>query len=145
MKRTAVYLVSLLGLSGCGVTSVVGAAADIVGATVSVAGSVVGAAVDITGSAVSGTIDMLTAEDEIAVPATRVLVENPAPVAPQPMTVRQAATPPPKTPPQAVEREMLSADADSLLEEFRQRQAARQAETAGVTTRKASFGSAIER
>jgi hypothetical protein len=65
MMLRFVALVALsLGLSGCAVTAVVGAAASVVGAGVDVAGSAVSATIDVVGSGVSGAIDLATSDDD---------------------------------------------------------------------------------
>ena len=53
-----------LGLGGCAVTAVVGAAASVVGAGVDVAGSAVSATIDVVGAGVSGAIDLATSDDD---------------------------------------------------------------------------------
>lgn len=63
MGRLVLMTVLALGLGGCGVTAVVGAAATVVGAGVEVAGSAVSATVDVVGSGVSGAIDLATSDD----------------------------------------------------------------------------------
>ncbi len=64
MGRLVFLTVLALGLGGCGVTAVVGAAATVVGAGVKVAGSAVSATIDVVGSGVSGAIDLATSDDD---------------------------------------------------------------------------------
>ena len=88
MGRLFLLTVLALGLGGCGVTAVVGAAATVVGTAVKVTGSAVSATIDVVGSGVSGAIDLATSADEddeksdkAGHAATQVLVEaEPVPV-----------------------------------------------------------------
>ncbi len=64
MGRLVLMTVLALGLGGCGVTAVVGAAATVVGAGVEVVGSAVSATIDVVGSGVSGAIDLATSGDD---------------------------------------------------------------------------------
>ena len=64
MGRLVLLAALVLGLGGCGVTAVVGAAATVVGAGVEVAGSAVSATIDVVGSGLSGAIDMATDNDD---------------------------------------------------------------------------------
>ena len=60
-----VSLVALsVGLGGCAVTAVVGAAASVVGAGVDIAGSAVSGTIDVVSSGVSGAIDLATSDDD---------------------------------------------------------------------------------
>ncbi len=85
--RLIVLTMLALGLGGCGVTAVVGAAATVVATGVKVAGSAVSATIDVVGSGVSGAIDLATSDDEddeksdkAGHAATRVLITaEPAP------------------------------------------------------------------
>jgi hypothetical protein len=64
MARLLLLAVLSVGLGGCGVTAVVGAAASVVGAAVDVTGSVVSGTVDVVSSGVSGAIDLATSDDK---------------------------------------------------------------------------------
>ena len=64
MGRRVLLAVLALGLGGCAVTAVVGAAATVVGAGAKVAGSAVSATIDIVGAGVSGAIDLATGDDD---------------------------------------------------------------------------------
>jgi hypothetical protein len=68
MMLRLVSLVALsLGLGGCGVTAVIGAAASVVGAGVDIAGSAVSGTIDVVSSGVSGVsgaIDLATSDDD---------------------------------------------------------------------------------
>ncbi len=63
MLRLVILVALSLGLGGCAVTAVVGAAASVVGAGIDVAGSAVSATIDVVGSGVSGAIDLATSDD----------------------------------------------------------------------------------
>jgi hypothetical protein len=77
MARLFMLTVMAIGLGGCGVTAVVGAAATVVGTAVEVTGSVVSGTVDVVSSGVSGAIDLATSDDEEA----DVSGDEPAPAA----------------------------------------------------------------
>ena len=64
MLRLVLLVALSLGLGGCAVTAVVGAAASVVGAGIDVAGSAVSATIDVVGSGVSGAIDLATGDDD---------------------------------------------------------------------------------
>jgi hypothetical protein len=64
----AAVVVSLLGLSGCGVVAVAGATA---GAAISVAGAVVSTGVKVTGKVIEKTIDAVTPSGEAAAEAAK--------------------------------------------------------------------------
>ena len=64
MLRLVLLVALSLGLGGCAVTAVVGAAASVVGAGIDVAGSAVSATIDVVGSGVSGAIDLATSDDD---------------------------------------------------------------------------------
>ena len=64
MARLLLWAVLAVGLGGCAVTAVVGAAASVVGAAVDVTGSVVSGTVDVVSAGVSGAIDLATSDDE---------------------------------------------------------------------------------
>ena len=64
MLRLVLLVALSLGLGGCAVTAVVGAAASVIGAGIDVAGSAVSATIDVVGSGVSGAIDLATDDDD---------------------------------------------------------------------------------
>lgn len=66
MGRVVLLMGLALGLGGCGVTAVVGAAATVVGAGIGVAGSAVSATIDVVGAGVKGAIELATEHDDDA-------------------------------------------------------------------------------